>query len=264
MHNSLPKSIVFITGTFISHTCWDEWTAYFEKEGYNCYAPAWPHKESPAEDLRNRSANDAIALNKINSLTDHFAAIISSLPEKPILVGHSLGGLVVQLLLQRDLGAAGVAVHSFPPRGVNRFRLSFLKAVWGTMMLFTSSQEIYLIPFRKWKYVIANGLTCEEQKELYYKYAIPESKKIIRDVFKCATNIDFRNFRAPLLLTSGSNDKLVPASLNYSNFKKYASSNSITDYRKFKGQNHLVFGHDGWRKEADFILYWLQGISISK
>ena len=260
MQTALPKSIVFITGTFISNTCWDEWTVYFESEGYSCIAPAWPYKEATAEELRNRPAIDPIALNTIASLTDYFAAIISLLPEKPILVGHSLGGLVVQLLLQRHLGAAGIAVHSFPPRGVTRFRLSFIKAIWETMVLFTSDRKTYLVSFSKWKFAMANGLTCEQQKELYYRYAIPESKKIIRDVFKCATNIDFKKFRAPLLLTSGSNDKLIPASLNYSNYKKYTSSNSITDYRKFKGQNHLVFGHPAWKREADFILYWLHGL----
>lgn len=255
------NSVVFITGTFISNNCWRDWIFYFENEGYKCMAPAWPYKDASAEELRNRPANDPIALNTISSLTDHFAAIIGTLPEKPILVGHSLGGLVVQLLMQQELGIAGVAIHSFPPQGVNRFRLSFLKAVWETMMLFTSNRETYLVSFRKWRYAIANGLTYEQQKESYYKYAVPESKKIIRDTFKCVTKIDFQKPHAPLLLTSGGNDKLTPASLNYHNYKNYATGNSITDYKEFKGHAHLVFGHPGWKKEADFILYWLQGLN---
>jgi pimeloyl-ACP methyl ester carboxylesterase len=259
--NTPLQSVVFVTGTFIGNNCWDEWIIYFESEGYKCIAPPWPYKEASAEELRNRPANDAIASNTISSLTNHFADIISSLPEKPILVGHSLGGLIVQLLLQRNLGVAGVAIHSFPPQGINRFRFSFLTAIWETMMLFTSGRETYLISFRKWKYAIANGMTCEQQKELYYKYAIPESKKIIRETFKCLTKIDFKKSRAPLLLTSGSNDKLIPASLNYSNYKKYASDISNTDYKEFKNHTHLVFDDPAWRKEADFILYWLQGIN---
>jgi pimeloyl-ACP methyl ester carboxylesterase len=252
------QSIVFITGTFIGNNCWDEWISYFESEGYNCIAPAWPYKNAPAEELRNRPVNDPIALNTIASLTDHFADIIYALPYKPILVGHSLGGLIVQLLLQRELGAAGIAIHSFPPRGVNLFRLSFLRAIWETMMLFTSSRETYLLSFRKWKYVFANGLTCEEQKELYYKYVIPESKKIIRDTFKCSTHINFKKPHVPLLFTSGGNDKLIPASLNLSNYKKYISDHSMTDYKEFKDHNHLIFGQPAWEEEADFILYWLQ------
>jgi pimeloyl-ACP methyl ester carboxylesterase len=258
--NTISNSVVFITGAFISNNCWDEWILYFEKEGYYCIAPAWPHKEAPAEELRNRPVNDPIALNTIASLTHHFAGIINTLPEKPVLIGHSLGGLVVQLLLQRGLGIAGVAIHSFPPKGANRFRPSFLRAIWQTLMLFTSDRETYLISFRKWKYTIANRMACEQQKEFYYKYVTPESKKVIRDLFKCSTNIDFEKLRAPLLLTSGSNDKLIPASINYINYRKYANNNSITDYKEFQGHTHLVFDYSSWIKEADFILYWLKAI----
>src|SRR6266478_8792936 len=121
MSQTPSKLILFITGTFISHHCWDEWKLYFEKNGYKCMAPPWPNKDASAEELRNRPANDAMALNTITSLTDHFSSVINALPEKPVLIGHSVGGLIVQLLLQQELGVAGVAIHSFPPRGVNRF-----------------------------------------------------------------------------------------------------------------------------------------------
>jgi len=115
--NSLPKSIVFITGTFIGHNCWDEWKLFFESKGYNCIAPAWPFKDAPPEELRNRHPDLAIASNRLASVTDYFADAIRVFPQKPIMIGHSIGGLIVQLLLQRRLGAAGVAIHSFPPAG---------------------------------------------------------------------------------------------------------------------------------------------------
>lgn len=175
--DDFQKSVVFITGTFIGNNCWDEWKLYFESKGYRCIAPAWPYKDASPEELRNRCANNAIALNSITSLSDHFAAIISALPEKPVLIGHSLGGLMVQLLLQRQLGIAGVAIHSFPPQGVQRFRLPFLKVIWEAMMLFSSSRQTYMMPFLKWKYTIASGMDCDLQKQSFYDYAIPESKK---------------------------------------------------------------------------------------
>jgi pimeloyl-ACP methyl ester carboxylesterase len=259
MSSTSSKSIVFITGTFISNCCWDEWKSYFEGEGYKCFAPAWPCKDAPAEELRNRSANDPIALNMIPSLTEHFAAIIKGLVEKPILIGHSLGGLIVQALLQRGLGTAAVAIHSFPPSGINSFWLSFHRLVWRTTSLFSAVKKNYLMPFATWRYAIANGMDYDQQKALYYLYAIPESKKIITEAFKCVTKIDFRKPHAPLLLTSGSDDKLIPASLSYSNYKKYATG-SMTEYVEFKGHNHLVFGVPVWKKEADYILHWLEGI----
>ena len=253
--------IVFITGTFLGNNCWDEWKSLFESKGYKCIAPPWPHKNSSPEELRNLPADNAIATNTITSITDYFASLVNEMPEKPILIGHSFGGLVVQLLLQLEMGRAGVAVHPFPPRKADRFRLSFLKALWETMVLFSSTRKTYLIPFRKWKSAIANELDCDLQKELYYEYAIPESKKIIRDVFKCKTKIDFTKPHAPLLITSGTSDKLVPASINYHNYMKYKSGNSTTRYKEFKGHNHLVFGHSIWKEEADFILDWLDTVN---
>ena len=128
------------------------------------------------------------------------------------------------------------------------------------MMLFTSGRQTYLMSFSKWKFTIANGLDYEQQKELYYLYAIPESKKIIREAFKCVANIDFSKSHAPLLLTSGSNDKLIPSALSYDNYKKYAAGASVTDYIEFKVHNHLVFGVPAWKQQADVVLRWLEGI----
>ncbi|HEU5168252.1 MAG TPA: alpha/beta hydrolase [Chitinophagaceae bacterium] len=258
MTSDSQRLVVFITGTFIGNNCWDDWKTYFESQGYKCISPAWPHKDATPEELRNRPSNDPIASNTLTDITNHFASIINSVPERPILIGHSLGGLIVQLLLQKGLGVAGVAIHSFPPKGVNRFWLSFLKAIWETMVLFSSSKHIYLMSFNKWRYTIANGMDYEQQKELYYRYAIPESKKIIREAFNCIAKVDYNKPHPPLLITSGSNDKLIPASLNYSNYKKYANGNSVTEYIEFKAHTHLVFGVPAWKEEAGAALNWLQ------
>jgi pimeloyl-ACP methyl ester carboxylesterase len=260
MTGILSKSVVFITGAFVGNNCWDEWKSYFESNGYRCIAPAWPYKDASPEELRNRAKDDVIASITLTSLIDHFASIINALPEKPVLVGHSLGGLIVQLLLQRDLGIAGAAIHSFPPRGVSRFWLSCLKIVWEAMVLFSPANETYLMSFRKWRYAIANGMDYEQQRDLYYLYAVPESKRIIREAFKCVAQIDFKKPHAPLLITSGSNDKMIPASLNYSNYKKYGNGNSATEYIEFKAHTHLVFGAPAWRQEANCVLHWLQGL----
>jgi pimeloyl-ACP methyl ester carboxylesterase len=262
--NSLPKSIVFITGSFISNNCWNEWKPYFESKGYKCIAPSWPYKDASPEDLRNRHPDHAIASNRLVGLIDYFAAIINTLADKPILIGHSLGGLIVQLLLQTGLGSAGVAVHSFPPAGINTFNFSFVKSVWETMAFFTSSHESYLVSFRKWKRSFANGMSCIRQKELYYKYATPESKAITRDAFKCSVKIDFNNLHAPLLFTSGGRDQIIPASLNHINYKNYKTSNSVTCYKVFADHGHLVFDFPEWKEEAEYILIWLQSVQSLK
>ena len=108
--------------------------------------------------------------------------------------------------------------------------------------------------------IAGTGLDYEQQKELHYLYVTPESKKIIREAFKCVSEINFNKPHAPLLFTSGSNDKLIPASLNYDNYKKYAIGNSVTEYIEFKAHTHLIFGVSAWKEEADIILHWLQGL----
>ncbi len=260
MSNISSKSVVFIAGAFVGNNCWDEWKIYFESKGYKCIAPPWPHKDADPEELRNRHPDAAIASNRLTTLTDHFAGIVEALPEKPILIGHSVGGLIVQLLLQLDLGAAGIAIHSFPPKGVVKFHFTFLKTVWGACDFFTSAKKTYLISFRKWKHAITNGMTCDQQKQSYYKYAIPESRLVVKDTMTIGAKINFEKPHAPLLLTSGANDKLIPPSINYNNYKRYKKDISITHYKEFKGRNHFVLGQPTWIEDADFILYWLQGI----
>jgi pimeloyl-ACP methyl ester carboxylesterase len=191
-------------------------------------------------------------------LTEHYAGVVKQLPEKPILVGHSIGGLIVQLLLQRGLGFSGVAIHSVPPKGIMTFKLSFLKAGWGPLGFFTSAKKSFLMSFNQWKYAFTNGMDCDAQKDGYYRFAIPESKLIVRDTITSAAKVNFKNPHASLLLTSGSDDHTIPASLNYANYQKYRNSNSVTDYKEFKGRNHFVLGQPTWKEDADYILDWIK------
>lgn len=254
------KSIVFITGAFIGNNCWDEWITYFESHGYNCIAPAWPYKDASPEELRNRHPDPGIASNRLADITEHFAAIVNALPGKPILIGHSVGGLVAQVLLNRGIGAAGVAIHSFPPHSVCTLKFSFIESVWEAMSFFTSMRKTYMVRFRKWKFAFANGMTYELQKELYYKYATPESKGVVRDSFKWVAKINLRKPHVPLLFISGSKDRVIPAALNYCNYEEYASGISVRSYKNFEGSNHLVFGHPDWIKDAQYIIWWLQNL----
>jgi pimeloyl-ACP methyl ester carboxylesterase len=260
MSNSLPKSIVFITGAFVGNNWWDDWKLYFESKGYKCTVPAWPHKNAAPEELRNNHPNAAIASNRLSVLIEHYATILNAFPEKPVLIGHSLGGLIVQILLQRDFAVAGIAIHSFPPRSNLAFKFSFLITNWDALGFFSTAKKSYLIPFKKWKSHFTNTMTCEQQKQSYYRYVVPESKRMIRDSLGVMGNFNFRKTFVPLLLISGSGDQIIPPSIIYDNYKEYAKSNSRTDYKEFKGRDHFMLGQDTGREDAEFIVYWLQGI----
>jgi pimeloyl-ACP methyl ester carboxylesterase len=252
------KTIVFITGAFVSHHGWKEWQSYFESKGYKTIAPAWPHKNGTAEELRNRQPNDtALATLTMTELVDHYAAIIKALPEKPILIGHSLGGMLTQILLNRDLAQAGIAIHPAPPLGVFPYEFSFLKAGWKVLGLFTSLKKTYLMSFKDWQYAFVNGMSLQDQKKAYEENTIPESKTVARGALTSATKIDYEKPHAPLLITSGDIDTIIPAHLNYRNYKKYKQNGSVLDYKEFKGRNHFVVGLPTWKEDADYILDWI-------
>lgn len=258
MKNIQSKTIVFITGAFVHNSCWDEWKSYFESKEYNCIAPAWLHKDAPAKALRSRHPDAQVASIRLAELTEHYANVARQLPEKPILIGHSMGGLITQILVNRDLAAAGVGIHSVPPQGIIPYEFSFYKAGWKALGLFTSTKKTYLMSFKDWQYAFTNGMALAEQKAAYEKYIIPESKLIARDGITSAAKVDFSKPHAPLLLTSGDADHIIPASLNRRNFKKYKTNDSVLDYKEFPGRNHFVLGQASWKEDADYILNWLR------
>lgn len=253
------KNIVFVTGAFVSNACWDDWRIYFESNGYSTVAPPWPFKNGAAAELRQRQPNDTdLAALTLTQLIDHYISVVRSCPDKPIVIGHSLGGLITQIINDRGYASAAVAIHSVPPQGIFPYEFSFLKSGWGVLGLFTSLKKTYLMPFKTWQYAFVNGMPLEEQWAAYEKFAIPESKTVARGGLSSAAKVDFDKSHAPLLLTAGTEGNIIPAHLNRRNFKKYKRNNgSITEYKEFAGRNHFVLGQSTWKEDADYILQWL-------
>jgi len=257
MKQPKSKHIVFVTGAFVSNLGWDKWISYFEQQGYIVTAPAWPEKAGSPAVLRQKHPNHELAKVTLTEVVDHYASIISSLPELPIVIGHSLGGLITQLLVQRDLAALAVAYHSVPAQGVLSFKWSFLKSVTPAFGFLSSVEDTYLMPFRHWQYTFTNGMPLDYQKTTYDQLVIPESKRALRGAISKEGKIDFKRPHVPLLFVSGSEDNIMPASLNYSNYKKYRNGTSVINYKEFPGRNHLAMDHQNWKEDADYILNWI-------
>ncbi|MFT3703950.1 MAG: alpha/beta hydrolase [Agriterribacter sp.] len=249
--------IVLIHGAFVSSETWTPWKDYFSSKGYHVLAPPWPHKNASANELRRRHPDPDVASLRLQQLVDHYAEIIRELPEKPILIGHSMGGLITQLLLNKGYAAAGIAIHSVPPQGVIPTEFSFYRGGWKSLGLFTSTQKTYLMTLKDWQYAFTNGMTIKEQQDSYNRYAVPESKLIARDALTSVAKIDFEKPHEPLLFIASKADNIIPASLNYRNFKRYAKNGSVTAYKEFEGRNHYVVGLPTWHEEAGYILNWL-------
>lgn len=258
------KTIVFITGAFVSHQGWREWERYFQSKGYTTVAPPWPYKDNSPETLRRKHPvnNPGLASLTLNELVDHYAKIVKGFPEKPIVIGHSLGGLISQIIVNRDLAAAGAVIHPVPPQGVFPYEFSFLKAGWRALGLFTSLKKTYLMSFQKWQYAFVNNMSLLEQRKAYAENTIPESKTVARGGLTSAAKVDFKKAHAPLLITSGDQDNIIPAHLNLRNFKKYKQrEDSILEYKEFQGRNHFVVGLPTWKEDADYILNWLEKLA---
>lgn len=257
MPAAAPTIIVFISGAFVTADCWDEWRAFFEGQGYTCYAPAWPHKAAPAAVLREQHPHSPIAQNGLADVLRVYTDFIGQLPMKPIVIGHSYGGLLVQLLLQRDLVRAGVAIESVPPLGVFALSWSLLMAVLPTLGLFSSTKTTLLLSFARWQAIVANGLPLADQQASYERLVAPESKKLTRQALSRLAKVDFNRPHAPLLFLAGGADRLMPAALNYANYRRYRHAGSVRSYQLLPGRSHAMLGQPTWPEDTALVLHWL-------
>ncbi len=248
------NTIVFIHGLFVNNTSWAEWKSYFEARGYTCYTPANPYHEGNPADLR---ANINPALNSVGfeDVVMNIAAFIDTLPEKPIVIGHSLAGLVVQKLIEMDKAIAGVSIDGAPPKNIFA-PFQTIKTVFPVVNFFRFSA---FMGSKEWYHnAFFNNLSREESDKEFEKIAVPESRTIARDtLLKSFANVDLKKPHNPLLFIGGENDNIFPASFTKKIAGSYKDANSITDFKSFANRSHYICGEKGWQEVADYVLNWL-------
>lgn len=250
------KTIVFIHGLFQNPNGWSEWKRYFESKGYTCYTPAYPYHEGNPTELRKNS-NPKLGKLTFGEVIDSLAAFIDKLPEKPILIGHSMGGLAVQKLIAMNKGIVGVCIDAAPPKGIFSFKWSFLKANLPTISPFKGNS--ICLPSVKWfHYAFCNTITMEQTEVEYNKFVVPESRNIPRSSTKKDGYVDFKKPHAPLLFIAGEKDNIIPSSLNKKNFDAYKDKNSIKEFKEFAGRTHYICGQENWQEVADYIFGFLK------
>ena len=252
------KDIVFIHGMFMTPLCWENWVDYYQSKGYRCLAPAWPGRDKPVEIQRKDHPDSALGRLKLLDVVERMEKSIKGLEAKPIIIGHSMGGLVVQLLLQRGLAVAGVAIDPAPPQGVFTAAWSFVKSNFPAINPFVPVTRPVAMPFEHFQYAFVNTLPLAEQRAAYDRYVVPESRGVPTQSLTSVARIDFKKPHAPLLITAGEKDHIIPASLNRTNYHKYQNAESVTDFKEFPGRDHFVIGERGWQEVADFVLAWLE------
>jgi len=249
------KAIVFIHGLFVNPESWTDWKAYFEARGYKCYTPANPFHEGKPADLRGH-IDPKLAKVNFEDVVMNIARLIDSLPEKPILIGHSMAGLVVQKLVSMHKAAAGVCIDGAPPAGIVTLKWSFWKANLPAVNPFKGNS--IFIPTKKWfHYAFCNTMTQQASDSVFEEIAVPESRNIPRGTLKHFAKIDLKKPHQPLLIIAGEKDHIVPASLNKKNFKAYTDPNSIIEFKEFAGRGHYICGEPNWQEVAGYVANWL-------
>ena len=256
-----PDTIVLIHGFWVTPRSWENWISHYERQGYRVLAPAYPGFEVEVEALNaNPSPIEALT---VSAVVENLEAIVSELESPPILIGHSAGGTFVQILLDHGFGAAGVAINSAPTEGVRTTPLSQLKSTFPVFKNPANRHRAVPLTYEQWHYAFTNTFSEEESRALYDRYAVPASGSILFGIVLANfipgpqdawVNYENDN-RAPLLFISGSEDHLMPPSVQRSNAKHY-KSNTVTEIKEYEGRAHLLPAQQGWEEVADYALSW--------
>jgi pimeloyl-ACP methyl ester carboxylesterase len=263
----MDKNIVFVHGAWLTSLSWENYIPYFEKKGYTSIAPEWPYRDASVQQLRENTRSELAEIG-VKELVDHYEAIVRKLPEPPILIGHSFGGIVVQQLLDRGVGSAGVTLDSVAPEGVLAVDWTVLKANAKVLFGWMNWDRVVHMTFPEFQYAFTNSFPEEEQHYYYDRYVVPETGRLFFQAAFAqldpnhALKVNFENNdRAPLLLITGEKDHLVPAHVTKANFDHYKQSTARTDFKEFEGRSHLIAAGEGWEEVANYIADWLDQLA---
>ena len=247
-------SVVLIHGMWMTPRSWDNWVDHYRDRGYNAIAPGWPGVKDPEETRRDPAGLKGLSLTQI---VDHYDQIIRGLDRPPIIIGHSFGGLTTQLLLDRGLGAAGVAIGTAPPKGIVLLPLSTLRASFPALKNPFDRNGLCPLSKKQFRWRFTNTLSQEESDRVYDEHYIPGTNHAFFDALGSAAAVDSgRAKRAPLLLIAGSEDHISPVSLNRNILKLQSKAPSATELKEYAGRTHFTAGMDGWEEVADHALNW--------
>ncbi|HEX2302651.1 MAG TPA: alpha/beta hydrolase [Gaiella sp.] len=257
-----PDTIVLIHGLWMTPRSWEEWVSYYEGKGYRVVTPGYPGFEVEVEALREDPS--VISSLTVPQTVAHLAGVITELDRPPIIMGHSFGGTLTQLLLDRGCGAGGVVIDSAPTEGVRVNPPSQIKSLFPILKNPANRHKAVGFTPDEFHYAFTNTLTEEQSAKVYERYHIPAPGNWVWAYGLIAnfkpghqeTWVNYKNdSRAPLLFIAGGADNIMPPSVNRSNAKHY-TSNTITDYEEFPGRSHWTCGEPGWEAVADRALEW--------
>lgn len=258
----MSEIILMIHGMWGRSFLWDNYKAFFEERGFVCINPTLRlhdvnPTDPPPEGLGSTSLLDYAA---------DLEALIRELPQQPIIMGHSMGGLLAQILAGRGLGKAAVFITPASPAGIMALRWSVIKTFKSSLFRWGFWRRPTMPTFNEACYSMMHLLTPEEQREAYGRF-VHEAGRATTEIglwpFDCkgAARVDETKVQCPVLVISGGRDRITPAKVVRKVGIKYAATGT---YKEFPEHAHWVLAESGWQDVAGYIHKWLTGMALAK
>ncbi|WP_034263636.1 alpha/beta hydrolase [Actinospica robiniae] len=258
-----PTPVLFIHGLWLHSASWQPWIDLFRHEGYDPSAPGWPGDPESVEEARQNP--ESIADHGIDDVVEHYAEVIRKMEARPILVGHSFGGMIAQKLLGQDLAVAAVAIDAAQIKGVLPVPLSALRSTLPVFKNPANRHRAVSLTAEQFRFAFGNALSEEESDALFEQWTMPAPGKPLFEAAAANFNphspakVDTANSgRGPLLLISGGMDNTVPETVTRATLKQYRHSDAVTEFMTFPNRGHSLTIDGGWREVADQTLAWLR------
>ncbi|MEU0092169.1 alpha/beta hydrolase [Kribbella sp. NPDC006257] len=255
--------VVFVHGLWLLPNSWERWATLFEERGYVALTPGWPDDPETVEEANAHP--EAFAGKSIGQVADHFEEIIRGLDSKPVVVGHSFGGLLTQILAGRGLASASVAIDPAPFRGVLPLPISALKSAFPVLGNPANRNRAVPLTYDQFRFGFANAVEEDEAKYLYETYAVPAGGKPLFQAAAANLNpwteakVDTKNpDRGPLLIISGEKDNTVPWAVANASYKQQQGNPGVTEIVEMEGRGHALTIDSGWQEVADTALDFLK------
>lgn len=254
--------VLFIHGLWIHASAWQAWQDLFSSHGFATSAPGWPGDGDSVQDTRDHPESlDGVG---ILAICQHYGALIAAMDVKPIVIGHSFGGLIAQELLARGDAVAAVAIDPAPIKGVKLLPFAQIRSGFPVLGNPANKRRTVSLTQKQFRYSFGNAVTVEESDALFARWTIPgPGRPLFEDATANVTHespaaVDSHHaVRGPLLLISGTEDHTVPDSVTRATFKLYADNPSITDYHQLEGRGHSLTIDSRWPEVAAVALEWI-------
>jgi pimeloyl-ACP methyl ester carboxylesterase len=252
--------VVFIHGLWVLPSSWANWVQFFEQNGYAALTPDWPDDPETVEQARANP--EVLAKKTLKQVADHTAEVIGGLQKKPVVMGHSTGGLLAQMIADRELSAATVAIDPGPFRGVLPLPISALRSASPVLRNPLNRSKAVTLTFEQFQYGWVNAIDDEdEQRRLYDTYHVAAPGVALMQMANANLNpwseakIDTKNpNRGPLLIIDGEKDHTVPWAIANAAYKRQKHNQAVTEIKQIPNRGHSLTIDNGWQEVAQTAL----------